>query len=652
MQSVLEVTTPVCGPQRTSCGRSPSYAPMSRRSHGLRAAGWAVPAAPVQPLRTPADHGSRPYRQLVDQLQYVARRELIFRMHITSLAVDDPEKAIQVMNGLLLHLPQMLALSASSPFWRGAEPTGLSSSRQMVSPLPALGAAAAFQGLRRLRRGGRPARADGVHRRLHPHLVGYSPAPAPRHDRDACLRRGPQRRLRTGRRDHRLFPGARQAVLRAVRVRPRDPELASHADDREQSGSLPLRPGGAGDGSGDREAEPGASRPVDPSHGSATSSLTRAEPVPSANSRGSRDSLRVARAAVQLASERAATSSRWCGRSRWRPRLRQSLASFQSVAPSGRVTRPSANRLSGIVLHDFALQDDHGPRSAGRRARSAARRARAQRSSRSRFAAPRHTDPERVGRLSCEDVDRDDAAVAGTDRPKRLPSFESTHMTSPSRSRGCRRSIQRAFAVFRSSSSTIGQNGGSMVHPARPRRPRRPAASHPPGTGDYGSCRRHMRSCSSKDAHTLWAVSPLRPRRLDRLARRQVTRRVPGSASPPWNRRHGDERCALARRAAHRARRPARPWPCSASPSPKWCNAIPARRSRSATRRTGRLWTLSSEPPRFGRDRDLPHDLDDVLVRVPDPQLPVGAVAAREDLANAFELALGAQLARMRLDVA
>jgi len=70
------------------------------------------------------------YRQLVDQLQYVARRELIFGMHM-HVAVDDPEKAIQVMNGLLLHLPQMLALSASSPFWRG-EPTGLSSSRQMV----------------------------------------------------------------------------------------------------------------------------------------------------------------------------------------------------------------------------------------------------------------------------------------------------------------------------------------------------------------------------------------------------------------------------------------------------------------------------------------------------------------------------------------
>ena len=51
-------------------------------------------------------------------------------MHV-HVAVDDPEKAIQVVNGLLPQLGPLLALSASSPFWRG-EPTGLSSTRQMV----------------------------------------------------------------------------------------------------------------------------------------------------------------------------------------------------------------------------------------------------------------------------------------------------------------------------------------------------------------------------------------------------------------------------------------------------------------------------------------------------------------------------------------
>src|SRR5436189_49375 len=68
--------------------------------------------------------------QSFDLVQYIARRELIFGLHI-HVAVDDPEKAIQVVNGLLAHLSSLLALSASSPFWRG-EATGLSSIRQIV----------------------------------------------------------------------------------------------------------------------------------------------------------------------------------------------------------------------------------------------------------------------------------------------------------------------------------------------------------------------------------------------------------------------------------------------------------------------------------------------------------------------------------------
>jgi len=131
MQSVLEVTTPVC---RTAADIFDSLAKL--RGYVVEIAhaeGCRVGSAGTHPFSlferqriTARDR----YRNLVDQLQYVARRELIFGMHM-HVAVDDPEKAIQVMNGLLVHLPQMLALSASSPFWRG-EPTGLASSRQMV----------------------------------------------------------------------------------------------------------------------------------------------------------------------------------------------------------------------------------------------------------------------------------------------------------------------------------------------------------------------------------------------------------------------------------------------------------------------------------------------------------------------------------------
>ena len=70
------------------------------------------------------------YRQLVEQLQYVARRELVFGMHI-HVAVPDPDTCMKVMEGVLIELPILLALSSNSPFWRG-EVTGLSSTRTAV----------------------------------------------------------------------------------------------------------------------------------------------------------------------------------------------------------------------------------------------------------------------------------------------------------------------------------------------------------------------------------------------------------------------------------------------------------------------------------------------------------------------------------------
>src|SRR5258708_23343982 len=131
MQSVLEVTTPVCrtaGDVYQALAQLRAYVAEIARQQGCRfGSAGTHPFSLFERQRITARDR---YRQLVDQLQYIARRELIFGMHM-HVAVDDPEKVIQVMNGLLVHLPQMLALSSSSPFWRG-EPTGLSSSRQMV----------------------------------------------------------------------------------------------------------------------------------------------------------------------------------------------------------------------------------------------------------------------------------------------------------------------------------------------------------------------------------------------------------------------------------------------------------------------------------------------------------------------------------------
>jgi len=131
MQSVLEIATPVCstaGDVMRELTTLRGYVRDVARAQGLRVGSAGThPFSLFERQRITAKDR---YHALIDQLQYVARRELIFGMHI-HVAVDDPDKAIQVVNGLLPHLAPLLALSASSPFWRG-EPTGLASSRQIV----------------------------------------------------------------------------------------------------------------------------------------------------------------------------------------------------------------------------------------------------------------------------------------------------------------------------------------------------------------------------------------------------------------------------------------------------------------------------------------------------------------------------------------
>jgi glutamate---cysteine ligase / carboxylate-amine ligase len=131
MESVLEISTPVChnaADVDAELRKLRSYVTDLGRKEGLRVGSAGThPFSLFERQRITARDR---YRALVDQLQYVARRELIFGMHV-HVAVDGPEKAIKMLNALLVHLGDLLALTASSPFWRG-ELTGLASTRQMV----------------------------------------------------------------------------------------------------------------------------------------------------------------------------------------------------------------------------------------------------------------------------------------------------------------------------------------------------------------------------------------------------------------------------------------------------------------------------------------------------------------------------------------
>jgi carboxylate-amine ligase len=85
------------------------------------------------------------YRELVATLHFVARRELIFGLHV-HVGVDSAEKAIHVANGMREHIALLLALSANSPFWR-ARHTGLASARMPIfRAFPRVGLPPAYAG--------------------------------------------------------------------------------------------------------------------------------------------------------------------------------------------------------------------------------------------------------------------------------------------------------------------------------------------------------------------------------------------------------------------------------------------------------------------------------------------------------------------------
>src|ERR1700730_7717126 len=131
MESVLEVSTKPCantaeaGEQLRALRRQVSETAASKN--------LAIGAAGTHPFAMWEDQRivARPrYRDLISALRFVARQELIFGMHV-HVGIDDPDKAIHVANGMRVHMPVLLALSANSPFWR-ADATGLASTRTPI----------------------------------------------------------------------------------------------------------------------------------------------------------------------------------------------------------------------------------------------------------------------------------------------------------------------------------------------------------------------------------------------------------------------------------------------------------------------------------------------------------------------------------------
>jgi carboxylate-amine ligase len=130
-QSVVEVGTSVC---RTIKEAKEEVKKLRRdiirlaRENGLRLA--SVATHPFSDWRTQEIHPDERYKNIVEDMQLVARANLIFGLHV-HIGIDDRETAIHMMNHARYFLPHILALSTNSPFWLGMN-TGLKSYRCKV----------------------------------------------------------------------------------------------------------------------------------------------------------------------------------------------------------------------------------------------------------------------------------------------------------------------------------------------------------------------------------------------------------------------------------------------------------------------------------------------------------------------------------------
>ena len=129
--SVVEVGTGICQNIKEAKAEVKMFRrDMGRlaRENGLRLA--SVATHPFSDWRTQDIHPDQRYKNIVEDMQLVARANLIFGLHV-HIGIEDRETAIHMMNHARYFLPHILALSTNSPFWLGMN-TGLKSYRCKV----------------------------------------------------------------------------------------------------------------------------------------------------------------------------------------------------------------------------------------------------------------------------------------------------------------------------------------------------------------------------------------------------------------------------------------------------------------------------------------------------------------------------------------
>jgi glutamate---cysteine ligase / carboxylate-amine ligase len=139
MQSTVEIVTGICSTvseAKADLGKAIGELQRIADDRGILLA-----CAGTHPVSNWRDAKMAPiarYAELVEQMQWLARRIQTFGVHV-HVGLRDGSKAIPVVNALAAYLPHFLALTASSPFWSGQD-TGLASTRAIIfGDLPTAG---------------------------------------------------------------------------------------------------------------------------------------------------------------------------------------------------------------------------------------------------------------------------------------------------------------------------------------------------------------------------------------------------------------------------------------------------------------------------------------------------------------------------------
>ncbi len=139
MQCVIEVITGVCETvDDAATDLQQKIAIVEAAADQLDLRLWWGATHPFSPWREQQVTPDERYLQLVELLQELARRLVTFGLHV-HVGVDSGDKAVMICDRILRHLPTLLALTTSSPFWEGRK-TGLQSHRsKIMEGLPTAG---------------------------------------------------------------------------------------------------------------------------------------------------------------------------------------------------------------------------------------------------------------------------------------------------------------------------------------------------------------------------------------------------------------------------------------------------------------------------------------------------------------------------------